>query len=83
MPRAKTYRCVRGFAYPADDSVRRRIKGGDHMPQEERGELARYAIDDTVRERDLPPEVFAACVRRGAIEPVGAEPKEEEASDDA
>lgn len=83
MPRAKrkstkavAYRCVKAISYPASDSVRRRIQGGERVPAEEREPWAQHAVGETLRESDLPPEVFAACIRRGLIEP-------KEASDDA
>ncbi len=70
MPTAKKayeYEVVKGFAYPADGDVRRRIAEGDHMPQEERGEITRHAVGDRIMKSDLPLVVFTACVRRGAV----------------
>ncbi len=76
MPRGKTYRCVKGFEYSADERVRQHIANGRKLSQEERGEKAKHVIGDKLRERDLPPEVFETCIRRGAIELEGAQSEE-------
>lgn len=76
--KTKTYRCVKGFSYPADAGIRERIKGGERIPIEERGEWTRHVIGDKLKESDLPPEVFAGMIQRGAIAPTA---KAEEAPD--
>lgn len=84
-----TYRCVQPegrsspftFDYPADADVRRRIRAGEKIPRKECGVLVHHTAGDILRESDLPPEVFASCIRRGWIELVGPAAKPEEESD--
>ena len=77
------YRCIRGFVYLVDASVRERIiLGGEHMPQEERGERTYHVIGDELRKRDLPPDVFADCIAANALELIDEEPQPEEVPDD-
>ena len=60
------YRCLRGFSYPSSQSIRDRIRAGDHMKLEERGEWQRYAVGDRIE--NLPSDVSANLLKRGALE---------------
>ncbi len=82
MP-AKSYRCLRGFSYPASRSIRDRIRGGDHMPVEERGEWRKYAEGDRIA--NPPSDLIDGWLRRGLIGLIGAATKkgEEVKADDA
>ena len=63
---ATAYRCLRGFSYPASKSIRDRIRAGDHMPLEERGDWQRYEAGDRIE--NLPSDVSANLLKRGATE---------------
>jgi len=63
--KSQTHTLARGIEFPADASVRDRIKGGEQIAYAERGEMTRYPAGAQVSEADLPAEVLAACRRRG------------------
>ena len=69
------YRCLRGFSYPVSQSIRDRIRAGDHK-LEERGEWQRYAVGDRIE--NLPSDVSANLLKRGALEMAGAAAKKDE-----
>ena len=67
---ATAYRCLRGFSYPASKSIRDRIRAGDHMPLEERGEWQRYAAGDRIT--NPPSDLIEGWLQRGLVEAAGA-----------
>ncbi len=69
--RTKRYLCLRGFSYPASKIIRDRIRGGDHMPYEERGEWTRYAEGDKIT--SPPSDLIKSWLRRGLVEPIKKE----------
>ena len=79
------YRCLRGFSYPTLRSIRDRIRDGDHMPLEERGEWQRYVQGDKIT--NPPDDLIESWLKRGLVEPIGAAAKavksEEVSADDA
>ena len=79
-----SYRCLRGFSYPASRGVRDRIRAGDHIPREEGGDWKRYA--EGTRLTNPPGDLIADWLKRGLVEPIGAKGKdvsEEVPADDA
>lgn len=62
---AKTelWRALRGFGYPGDADVRDRIRAGEKIPMEERGEKVEIAEGETFQAGDLPADVRDSCLR--------------------
>jgi hypothetical protein len=77
--KGKAYRCVKGFSYPASLAVRDRIRGGEKVAIEDRGEWVRHVIGDRIA--NPPIDLIESWLRRGAVEPVGSAPKREEEPD--
>ena len=77
---AKSYRCLKPFSYPASLSIRDRIRAGDHMPLEKRGEWRRYVEGDRIA--NPPSDLIESWLRRGCVEPISITAKKSEASDD-
>ena len=66
----KGYLCLSGFSYPASLAIRDRIRAGDHMPYEERGEWTRHAEGDTIT--NPPSDLIKGWLERGIVELVDA-----------
>ena len=75
----KGYRVLNGITYPKTLAIRDRIRGGDHMPMEERGEWVRHAKGDKIT--NPPRDLIKSWLRRDLVEPINA--KKKEASDGA
>ena len=73
----RAYLCLSGFSYPTSKIIRDRIRDGDHMPYEERGEWRRHAAGDTIT--SPPSDLIKSWLRRGAVEPI----KKKGAADDS
>ena len=78
---AKSYRCLKPFSYPASLSIRERIRAGDHMPLEERGDWRRYAKGDKIA--NPPSDLIESWLERDLVEPIGSGAKKSEVSDGA
>lgn len=79
--RATGYRCVKGFSYPKSLTVRDRIRGGEKVAIEDRGDWVRHVVGDRIT--SLPIDVSETLLRRGAVELAGPAPKVEEVTDGA
>ncbi len=77
--KSTAYRCVRGFSYPKSLAIRDRIRAGEKVAIEDRGEWVRHAVGDRIA--NPPIDLIESWLRRGAVEPVGSAPKGEEESD--
>lgn len=75
----KAYRCVKGFSYPKSQAVRDRIRAGEKVAVEDRGDWVRHVVGDRIS--SLPSDVSEALLRRGVVEPASPTPKPEEAPD--
>ena len=71
-PPKAAYRCLaEGLCYPTTRSIRDRIRAGDHMPLEERGEWQRYAVGD--ESANPPSALIESWLDRGRGEGVEAD----------
>lgn len=59
------------FEYPRSLSIRNRIRRGDHMPFEERGEIVQVPIGATI---DAPADLLDSWLASGYVEAI-AEPE--------
>jgi hypothetical protein len=75
------YRCVKGFSYPKSLAVRDRIRAGERIVLEDRGEWVRHVVGDRIA--NPPVDLIESWLRRGCVEQVGAQPKPEEVPDGA
>lgn len=62
---AKTgrWRALRGFGYPADIEVRKRIRAGEKIETEERGLNVEIPEGATFMASDLPEDVRESCLQ--------------------
>ena len=76
---AKSYRCLKPFSYPASLSIRERIRAGDHMPLEERGEWRRYVEGDKITHP--PSDLIESWLERRLVKLIGSGAKKEVTGD--
>ena len=59
-----SYLVLRGCDWPASLDVRERIRGGEAIPYDERGDLERHEIGEVI---DPPADVLPALLDRGGV----------------
>ena len=65
---SKHYRATCNFGYPSSPSIRNRLRGGEDIPIDERGDWTEYSAGDLIA--NPPTDMLRAWIAQGLIEEV-------------
>lgn len=64
---AQQFRAINNFEYPASLSIRNRIRGGEDIPFEERGEMIEVMEGAELAATDIPDDLKESWLKRNIV----------------